>query len=90
MVHDAQLPATSLGPHPCAHPASADASDRPRAAMWAFVTVAWLAMGAAGVVAGGAAAHSELSLATVPLEAMTRTQDVCTASTAGIAPTQAP
>lgn len=47
------------------------------AASGAFLSVALIAIVAAGAVAGGEAGHSQLRLASATIETMTALQDVC-------------
>lgn len=54
----------------------------PRAAAWAFMSIAWLAVAAGAIVAGGAAGHSQLRLATASVEGLAGLQDICTSGTA--------
>lgn len=54
----------------------------PRAAACAFMSIAWLAVAAGAVVAGGAAGHLQLRLATASVEGLAGLQDICTSRTA--------
>jgi len=58
----------------------------PHAAVWTFIVIAWLAAAAGAIVAGGAAGHSQLTLANASVEVLAGPQDICTGSTANEAP----